>query len=624
EGLAEYMKSKKKGGKTAKQAYVRSIEKIIHEFPDDIEAKAFLAVRLWQFKGDLPISSHAAVDALLDQVFAANPVHPAHHYRIHLWDREKPERALQSAAQGGQAGPSIAHLWHMPGHIYSRLKRFPDAVWQQEASSRADHAHMMRDHVLPDQIHNYPHNQEWMTRNLINIGRSKDALTIAKNLIEHPRHPKYNTIEKRGHSAAYGRTRLFQVLQRFEMWDELIDLCDTQYLEPTELKNEQDKRIRALGVAHFEKENATELLARIIDLQARLARAKTEQTDAGDSAAKMAREKKKPATEVDKAKNAARRKFDNRIKSLGESIAELNACAAVLVGDQENAKTLLGQIGNIANDRLARLYLQAGDHEKAETLAKKAVDDAENEVIPLANQIDVLFRIGKEKEAAEAFEKLRKISGAIDDLTLAPFQRLADVAAANSLPADWRIATDPRDDIGQRPELDSIGPLRYSAPRAVDWILPNGDGDLVDLRSYRGKPVVVIFYLGAGCLHCVQQLTTFAPVTQQFDDAGISLIGISTDNVGKLKTSLDKFQVDGEFPFPLLSDASMEMFKAYRAFDDFEDQALHGTFLIDPNGQLLWQDISYEPFEDPEFLLREAQRLLRLEEVEDQMALGAN
>ncbi|MEL7334962.1 MAG: redoxin domain-containing protein, partial [Planctomycetota bacterium] len=302
----------------------------------------------------------------------------------------------------------------------------------------------------------------------------------------------------------------------------------------------------------------------------------------------------------------------------------LNACAAVLVGDQENAKTLLGQIGNIANDRLARLYLQAGDHEKAETLAKKAVDDAENEVIPLANQIDVLFRIGKEKEAAEAFEKLRKISGAIDDLTLAPFQRLADVAAANSLPADWRIATDPRDDIGQRPELDSIGPLRYSAPRAVDWILPNGDGDLVDLRSYRGKPVVVIFYLGAGCLHCVQQLTTFAPVTQQFDDAGISLIGISTDNVGKLKTSLDKFQVDGEFPFPLLSDASMEMFKAYRAFDDFEDQALHGTFLIDPNGQLLWQDISYEPFEDPEFLLREAQRLLRLEEVEDQMALGAN
>ena len=148
-------------------------------------------------------------------------------------------------ARGGQAGPSIAHLWHMPGHIYSRLKRYGDAVWQQEASSRADHAHMMRDRVMPDQIHNYAHNQEWMTRNLIHVGRSRDALTIAKNLVEHPRHPKYNTVARKGRSASYGRTRLFQVLERFEMWDELIDLCETMYLEPTDLNSEQDKRIHA-------------------------------------------------------------------------------------------------------------------------------------------------------------------------------------------------------------------------------------------------------------------------------------------------------------------------------------------------------------------------------------------
>jgi hypothetical protein len=66
------------------------LEEIIHEHPDDIEAKAFLVVRLYQFKNDLPIASHQAVDAILDQVFALNPMHPAHHYRIHLWDRENP------------------------------------------------------------------------------------------------------------------------------------------------------------------------------------------------------------------------------------------------------------------------------------------------------------------------------------------------------------------------------------------------------------------------------------------------------------------------------------------------------------------------------------------------------
>ena len=40
----------------------------------------------------LPLSSHQAVDALLAEVFAAEPCHPAHHYRIHLWDKEKPLR----------------------------------------------------------------------------------------------------------------------------------------------------------------------------------------------------------------------------------------------------------------------------------------------------------------------------------------------------------------------------------------------------------------------------------------------------------------------------------------------------------------------------------------------------
>lgn len=625
DGLDEYLKSKKNNAKTAKRNYIRSLEEIIHQYPDDIEAKAFLAVRLWQFNSDLPITSHQAVDAILDQVFAFDPMHPAHHYRIHLWDREKPERALGSAALGGQSGPSIAHLWHMPGHIYSRLKRYSDAVWQQEASSRADHAHMMRDRVMPDQIHNYAHNQEWMTRNLINIGRSGDALAIAANLVEHPRHPLYNTAARRGRSASYGRARLFQVLQRFEMWDELIHLSETMYLEPTDLPEEQDKRFRALGIAHFEKGDSAQLLAQLVELQGRLAQAKTEQMAAQEEAVTKAKEDKKSAAEIDKAKVAAGKKFNNRIQSLNEAVTELNACAGLLVGSSETAKTLLDQVKGVGKDRLARLYLRAGDQEKAESLAQEAVDSAKNEVITLANQVDVLFRIGKEKAASEAFAKLREISGHIDDLTRAPFQRLSEIAAALDFPADWRVTQPLSSDVGVRPSLDSIGPLRYTPPSAPDWSLPNADGESVSLNQFKGKPVVVIFYLGHGCLHCVEQLTSFAPKTKDFIDAGISLVAISTDEVNDLKGKIDSFELDedlktfldenplkGGFPFPLVSDAGLEIFKTYRAFDDFEDQPLHGTFLIDGDGLIRWQDISYEPFNDPDFLLKESQRLLQL------------
>ena len=52
-------------------------------------------------------------------------------------------------------------------------------------------------------------------------------------------------------------------------------------------------------------------------------------------------------------------------------------------------------------------------------------------------------------------------------------------------------------------------------------------------------------------------------------------------------------------------------------FDDFEDQPLHGTFLIDAQGRMRWHDISYEPFMDPQFVLDEAKRLLNQEEKDE-------
>jgi hypothetical protein len=54
----------------------------------------------------------------------------------------------------------------------------------------------------------------------------------------------------------------------------------------------------------------------------------------------------------------------------------------------------------------------------------------------------------------------------------------------------------------------------------------------------------------------------------------------------------------------------LNVFKAYRAHDDFEKVALHGTFLVDGDGLVRWHDVSYEPFMDPKFVIKEARRLL--------------
>ena len=183
------------------------------------------------FRSD--IQSHAALDALLADIFRRNPRHPAHHFRIHLWDYRKENLAIHAAAECGPSAPGIAHMWHMPGHTYSRLHRYADAAWQQEASARVDHAHMIRDRVMPDQIHNYAHNNEWLIRDWLNIGRPKAALSLAKNMIELPRHPKYNSPNGSG-SSNLGRQRLLQTLRTYRLWQTASELVDSIYLKDPE------------------------------------------------------------------------------------------------------------------------------------------------------------------------------------------------------------------------------------------------------------------------------------------------------------------------------------------------------------------------------------------------------
>ena len=612
DALAAYFAdAKPKDPNQRRRAYVRALESIIHQYPDEIEAKAFLAVQIWQNSSSgIPISSHEAVDALLREVHAANPMHPAHHYRIHLWDYEKPERALKSASLCGQSAPGIAHMWHMPGHTYTRVKRYADAAWQQEASARVDHAHMMRDRVMPDQIHNYAHNNDWLVENLSFIGRVRDALDLAKNLSELPRHPRYNTLARNG-SGKLGRRRLFQVLAEYELWDELIALSQSQYPEPTDVFDEQVRRLRALGAAYLAINDLEQGKAQITALADLLAKQKAEQQAAGAAAEAKAREEKKPDDQIAKAKADALAGHNGRIETLESALHEVQGYWALAGNDAAAAIQHFEKAKGMTKEALSRAYLRAGDKTKAEQLAKEAADQGVNRVNPLANYVEILHKVGKTAEATEAFEKLQGISGSID-MSAPIFKRLTALAPQLGLPAEWKQPLKPADDVGQRPELDSLGPFRWAPSPAAEWSLANAAGEPVSLSQYRGKPVVVIFYLGFGCLHCVEQLKAFAPLYQAYADAGISEIAISSESNELLQKGLAMLAKSGEtpLPIPLVSNGDLSIFKEYRCFDDFENVPLHGTFLIDADGLVRWQDISYEPFTDAKFLLGEAKRLL--------------
>lgn len=576
--------------------YVRALEDIIYHHPDDIEAKAFLGVQLWYNNGDgIPLGSYTAVDSLLEDVFEKSKMHPAHHYRIHLWDNRRSESALDSAAKCGPSAPGIAHMWHMPGHIYSRLHRYEDAAWQQEASARVDHAHMQRDHVMPDQIHNFAHNNEWLVRNLNYVGRVQDAVDLSKNMISLPCHPDYNTDSKRG-SFAYGRQRLLETLDQYERWQELVDLCETQYLPPTENPTEQVRRLRFLARAHYRLGNA-EAGNEILDqLNQRLAACDHVVSDLPPSpyASDAPAEKKKPA--------------DNKAE-LQKAVDELSGLAAYNTGDYELALQQLEKAGDIDKIFLATIRCKKGEAEKAIVDARNYVKQKTNQVQPQSAFIELLWNHGDRGQAKEEFENLVSISSSID-MNSPLFSRIDNIAKNLGYTDDWRQPIKLASDLGLRPDLDQLGPFRWTPSEAPQWELPNANDQMVSLNDYQGKPVIVVFYLGFGCLHCVEQLQVLGPAAKEFSEAGIEIVGIGSDNLEGLKNSIHDY--NETVPFPLLSDDSLSVFRKYRTFDDFENQPLHGTFLIDATGRIRWQDISYEPFMDTGFLLNESKRLLSI------------
>lgn len=641
-------KGKKIEKKDRAEAYTRDLESIVLKYPQDVEGRAFLALQLWQNeRNGLPIVSHLAIDSVLQDVFDADPMHPAHHYRIHLWDRPQPENAVASAALCGQSLPGIAHMWHMPGHIYSKLHRYHDAVWQQEASARVDHAHMMRDRVLPDQIHNFAHNNEWLIRNLIKIGRVDDALALAKNMLELPRHPKYNTLKKG--SAKYGRERLLLVLSTYRLWPELIEFAETEYLQPgddAELTLEND---RYLGIA-FALNDQSKLAADVADkLATQLSQTKSEldqlqsqekrNKQSSEAANKEAADKEAtdeseataaaPAQndtqgasdEADKQKAEANRKRrekerTDRIKQLNETQKQLEKAIASVqsaqaAAEKDWAKALeLWEKSDLSDKLLKAEWLaQAGKVSEALELLDKDIEANPGEVPNHAVKTWLLYLHQGRSEASATFEVTAELA-ATADLNTPLLARLLPVAVELDHDEQWANAYQPAADTGQRPPLDTLGPFRWHPYMAPDFAVLDTQDSQVQLKQFSGKPTLVIFYLGFGCLHCIEQLHEFSPQAARFRESGIDIIAISTEELGSLRAALDTYSKP--LDIPLHADPELLAFKAYRCFDDFEQQPLHGTFLIDPSGRVLWQDISYEPFMDVEFVMRESHRLLEL------------
>ncbi len=616
EAYHDYFAGKKSNTERRKDL-INALEKLVQEHSEELEARTFLSFQIWdnEAKG-IPITSRVAVDALMNEVLAKEPLHPIHHARIHTWNYKKDERALNSAARCGQSAPAIAHMWHMPGHTYSQLKRYDDAAWQQEASARTDHAYMMAARILPDQIHNFAHNNQWLCTDLLYCGRVREAIDLAKNMVELPRHPKFNTLNRKEDNTAYdknngssmlGRNRLFDAFLGYELWPDMLELAETFYLEPTELPEEQARRYYALALGRFSVGDTNAARALMDSIDACWKQLKEERFAATEKAEENARKEK---ADADAAMLQAMKGFNARLERVGNYRAELQIWSAIAASKADEARKILDEAKDVPKTQRARLWHCLGDTNNTVKLAKELVKDGTNQAPDLALAAYLCWQNGEVSEATNAFQQLRAVSSRFDPDTPI-FARLAPIAEHLGLHADWRTPLPEKTDVGKRPSLDSLGPFRWQPYDAPDWTLTDASRANHSLADYQGKPLLVVFYLGHGCPHCIEQLNLLTPAAKEFAKERINIVAISTDSVDGLQQTVGKLKQD-ELPFPLLSDESLRVFRAYRAYDDFEKTPLHGTFLVDGAGKVRWQDISYEPFTDMKFLVAESRRLLAL------------
>jgi peroxiredoxin len=642
---------------------------LIAKYPDDLEAKAFEVWRLWnQHERNADSESLLkTVHRLTGEILRAEPRHPIHHAVIHFADSANDAKSvLDSAARCGESAPSIGHMWHMPVHTYYARKEYNRAAWQLEAAARTENAHALHDWAPPS--HLYAHNNEWLIRTLLRLGRVHEAQRIAQNMIDLPRRPGNTSVpsqkpggssdgsesdrpsEVLGNAANYGRDRLIQVLREYEFWEELGEFQRTGYLEPPASLDEQAVFHANLGIVAYcrgDIAGGDRELATLGQLRDELAASEiapdeeSSQSEAQDSSATLATQTqlhlqisdiKRSMEVLEKHRKVLTGFYVNRPKLIVAlaALASVTAIGIWLLRRRFVAAILLSGVAlgagvwvfqrhvalldlpydgeDIGVAVVCRKLLDAGDPDEAVWAASNIAVERQGEVLPQANLVETLYKAGKKDQARHEFEKLRELAAAAD-LDSPPMARLQPIAREFGWPTDWRVPRKIETALAGLRPLEPLGPLLWEPPRAPGWKLKDASGHEHSLNEFRGKPVVMLFSLGASCLHCQKQLEAFVKEKSRLAAAGWVILAISCDNREAIQKSLASYK-PGPFPFLMLADPDLTVFQAYHAYDDFEGIALHGTFLVDPEGFVRWIDVGSEPFMNVPFAIKEFTRLL--------------
>ena len=148
--------------------------------------------------------------------------------------------------------------------------------------------------------------------------------------------------------------------------------------------------------------------------------------------------------------------------------------------------------------------------------------------------------------------------------------------------------------------------MLLSGIKAPEFILPNEEGELIRLKDFLGKKIVLYFYPKDSTPGCTSQALGYKNNYNEYLDKDIVVIGISKDSVKSHKN----FKTKNELPFILLSDENLDAISKY---DVWHEKKMCGkkymgvvrtTYIINEEGKIIYANDKVKAVNDALDILR--------------------
>jgi len=114
----------------------------------------------------------------------------------------------------------------------------------------------------------------------------------------------------------------------------------------------------------------------------------------------------------------------------------------------------------------------------------------------------------------------------------------------------------------------------------------------IKLSDYLGKWVVLFFYPADFTFICPTELEELADNYAKFGELNAEVLSVSTDTAFVHKAWHDNSRAIKKINYPMLADPTGKLSRQFGVYIEEEGLALRGTFIIDPDGKLVAQEVN--------------------------------